>query len=490
MIEMVEIPSRPDLEDYAQLAFLSTAVQKLRSEAIPLLRQLEGRRVWMINSTAQGGGVAEMLPKVSSLLRDVGVDTVWAVIKTDNADYFRFTKRVHNLIHGVGDPTITSEEQAVYDQVSLQLADELTAKLHPTDIVVVHDPQPLAVGSLIKERIKNPMIWRCHIGLDRDVDQTRAVWSFLRPYLMPYDRVVFSAHEYIPDYLTHRSSIIHPAIDPLSDKNRELSLHRVVEVLCNASMAVPCQPVLDHEFTAPARRVLSDGAFGSPVEGGDFSLLYRPIITQISRWDRLKGFAPLLEGFVRLKNRLREGQFDGDPLHRRRLEIARLVLAGPDVESVQDDPEALDVLKEICSRYKSFDKEVQQDVMLLTLPMASRRENGLMVNALQRCSTIVVQNSIQEGFGLTVTEAMWKRISVLGSNACGIRQQIQEAVDGKILSSPDDPEEVATALDEMLQDPHARHSWGRNAQRRVHEMFLVFQQVASWLRVLASVTQR
>ncbi|MDH3319914.1 MAG: glycosyltransferase, partial [Betaproteobacteria bacterium] len=488
MIETVEVPTRPNLDDYGQLAFLSAAVQKLRNEARPLLRQLRGRKVWMINSTAQGGGVAEMLPKVVSLLRDLGVITDWAVIKTDNADFFRFTKRMHNLIHGEGDPKITSEEQAIYDKTSRQLADELSPKINPTDILVVHDPQPLGVGSLIKERIKNPMIWRCHIGLDRDVVQTRAVWSFLRPYVMPYDQVVFSAHEYIPDYLTHRSSIIHPAIDPLSDKNRELSLHRVVEVLCNASIAAPFQPVLDRKFAAPARRLLPDGTFGSPVEGGDFGLLYRPIITQISRWDRLKGFAPLLEAFVRLKTRLHEGQYDRDPMHRKRLGITRLVLAGPDTESVQDDPEALDVLKELCSQYASLDKEMQQDVMLLTLPMLSRRENALMVNALQRCSTIVVQNSIQEGFGLTVTEAMWKRISVLGSNACGIRQQIQEGVDGKTLSSPDDPDDVAKALDEMLQDPDTRHLWGRNAQRRVHEMFLVFQQVASWLRVLASVS--
>ena len=444
----------------------------------------------MVNSTAQGGGVAEMLPKVVSLLRDLGVDTVWAVIKTDNTDFFRFTKRLHNLIHGAGDPNITSEEQAVYDRISLQLADELSPKMNPTDILVVHDPQPLGVGSLIKERIKNPTIWRCHIGLDRDVEQTQAAWSFLRPHVMPYDQIVFSEYEYIPDYLTHRSSIIHPAIDPLSDKNRELSLHRVVEVLCNASMAVPFQPVLDQNFSAQARRLLPDGTFGSPVEGGDFGLLYRPIITQISRWDWLKGFAPLLEAFVRLKNRLREGHYNRDPVQRKRLETTRLVLAGPDAESVQDDPEALSVLKELCSRYTSFDNDMQQDVILLTLPMVSRRENALMVNALQRCSTIVVQNSIQEGFGLTVTEAMWKRISVLGSNACGIRQQIQGGVNGKILSSPEDPDEVAKALDEMLQDPDTRHLWGRNAQRRVHEMFLVFKQVASWLRVLVSVTQR
>ena len=185
----------------------------------------------MISSTAQGGGVAEMLPKVISLLRDLGVVTVWAVIKTDNADFFRFTKRMHNLIHGEGDPNITSEEQAIYDKVNHQLADELSPNINPTDIVVVHDPQPLGVGSLTKERIKNPMIWRCHIGLDRDVDQTRSAWSFLRPYIVPYDQVVFSEYEYIPDYLTHRSSIIHPALDPLSDKNRELSLHHVVEVL-------------------------------------------------------------------------------------------------------------------------------------------------------------------------------------------------------------------------------------------------------------------
>ena len=484
MIEMVEVPTRPNLEDYGQLAFLSSAVQELRNEAKPLLRQLRGRKVWMINSSAQGGGVAEMLPKEVSLLRDLGVDTVWGVIKTDNADFFRFTKRLHNLIHGEGDPQITAEERAIYDQISSQLADELSSKVDPTDILVVHDPQPVGAGSLVKQRLNNPLIWRCHIGVDQDLDQTLSAWSFLRPYVTPCDQSIFSAHEYIPDYLTRRSSIIHPAIDPLSDKNRELSLHRIVEVLCNASMAVPFQPVLEKNFAAPARRLLPDGTFGSPVEAGDFGLLHRPIITQISRWDRLKGFAPLLQAFVHLKNRIREGVYDRDPVHRRRVAITRLVLAGPDPETVQDDPEALDVLQELCSQYASFDKGMQKDVMLLTLPI-----NGLMVNALQRCSTIVVQNSIQEGFGLTVTEAMWKRISVLGSSACGIRQQIQDGVDGRILASHD-PKELAKALDEMLQDPATRHLWGRNAQRRVHESFLVFRQVAAWLRVLASVTQR
>jgi trehalose synthase len=122
MIDIVEISSRPNLEDYGQLAFLSTAVQKLRNEATPLLRQLRGRKVWMINSTESGGGVAEMLPTVNSLLRDLGVDAVWVVIKTDDTDFFCFTKRVHNLIHGEGDPNITSQEHAVYDRISHQQA--------------------------------------------------------------------------------------------------------------------------------------------------------------------------------------------------------------------------------------------------------------------------------------------------------------------------------------------------------------------------------
>lgn len=139
--------------------------------------------------------------------------------------------------------------------------------------------------------------------------------------------------------------------------------------------------------------------------------------------------------------------------------------------------------------YRGLAPEVQRDVALLSLPMESRRQNALMVNALQRAASIVVQNSLEEGFGLTVTEAMWKSAAILGSSACGIRQQVRDGVDGRLVSDPSDVDEVCDTLDEMLASPGERATWGRNARRRVHDEFLVFNQVSHWLRLLARMAE-
>jgi trehalose synthase len=169
------------------------------------------------------------------------------------------------------------------------------------------------------------------------------------------------------------------------------------------------------------------------------------------------------------------------------LELSRLVLAGPDPAAIQDDPEGQQVFEELCDIYRGLPAEVQADVVLLSLPMASRKNNALMVNALQRCSTIVVQNSLREGFGLTATEAMWKRTTVLASSACGLRQQIRHGMDGHLLPDPEDVSNIADVLEELLTQPHVRESYARTAQRRVHEDFLIFTQLRHWLRVLTGV---
>jgi trehalose synthase len=164
------------------------------------------------------------------------------------------------------------------------------------------------------------------------------------------------------------------------------------------------------------------------------------------------------------------------------------VLAGPDPDSIQDDPEGVAVFKELCQAYRGLAPELQQDVALIVLPMESRKRNALIVNAMQRCSSIVVQNSLQEGFGLTVTEAMWKGRAVMGTHACGIRQQIRDGVDGRLTADPEDPDEIARNLFELLTDPAWRYQLGRTARRRVHDSFLVFEQLSRLLQVIAQVT--
>jgi len=424
-----------------------------------------------------------------ALLRDVGIATEWVVIQSDDPSFFRLTKQIHNLIHGEGDPELTADDRHLFDQVNRDNAEQMAAWLRPGDILAVHDPQPMPLASILCARKKLSCIWRCHIGVDETNAQTRAAWNFLKPYAGPYRHAIFSAPEYVPDYLANRSVIIYPALDPLAGKNRELSVHKIAAVLANGALSVNPGPVLTLPFEHVAQRLLPSGAFAPANMAEDIGLIHRPIITQLSRWDRLKGFAPLMEGFVSLKLRLRDGA-PIEPLHRRRLELVRLVLAGPDPSSIADDPEGMEVLEDLIQRYRSLDPFVQRDIALITLPMHSREENALMANAIQRTSSIVVQNSIREGFGLTVTEAMWKGIPVLSNRfAVGPRQQIRHGLDGCLIDDPTNPAELASTMDAMLSDPKQRDAWGRSARRRAHQEFLIFTQLERWLRLLGDVAR-
>jgi len=486
MIRFIDLDHGFRLDDYAIISHLAGPVRELRTEASLLVPQLKGRTVWMVNSTAKGGGVAEMLPRLVGILGELGIDARWVVIGTDRTEFFSLTKRLHNLIHGEGEANLTEEDRELYRVVSEELAAELAPHVGPDDILVIHDPQPLGMGAILKRRSGVRAIWRCHIGLDEHLPATRAAWMFLRPHAEPYDFSVFSAPEYIPDYLAGRATIIHPALDPFSHKNRELSPHKLVGILCNAGFKVDRHPVLTPPFPKRALRLKPDGAFEPIGDGEEVGMLYRPIVSQISRWDRLKGFRPLLDGFVRLKQKLDDPDCAWTARQKQRVAILRLVLAGPDPASIQDDPEGQGVLEELCRAYRDVPTRLQPDIALFTLPMDSRKENALMVNALQNCSTVVVQNSLREGFGLTATEAMWKRVPVVGTRAFGLRLQIRSGIDGMLIQDPTDPDEIARRLDDILGDVMKRDVMARNAQRRVHEKFLVFTQLCHWLQCMSS----
>jgi trehalose synthase len=339
------------------------------------------------------------------------------------------------------------------------------------------------MGARLRASRVRVAVWRSHIGLDSEHPQASRAWRFLDPYLKAYDRAVFSAEPYVPASLSDRATIISPGIDPFSHKNRELSPHKIVGVLCNAGLMHAAEPMLTPAFEHRVERLRPDGTFAPISAHDDIGLLFRPVVTQVSRWDRLKGFEPLLEGFVRLKQSL-AGETTWDERQRRRVALARLVLAGPDPSSVQDDPEAGEVLRALVDRYRALPADLQRDIVLSSLPMHSIKENSLMVNALQRCSSLVVQNSVREGFGLTVTEALWKQVAVLGSTAAGIRQQIRHEVEGYLSSEPENPARVAAALGLLLNEPHTRARYAQNGQRRVHEDFLIFSQLRRWFETM------
>ena len=454
------------------------------SEARSTAKKLRGMTVWMINSTSNGGGVAEMLPKMVSLLRQLDVNTQWLVMSPDNEAFFHLTKRIHNLIHDLGRPGFNDEDKGLYAAVSKAAADQLEQMISPQDILVVHDPQPLGAGAELIRRSGIKAIWRCHIGLDQNTPKTESAWTFLKPYADSYDHAVFSAPEYLPAFLKDKSSLISPAIDPLSHKNRYISSPDLISILYKSGMVKNGH----HRHLNPiwrrrALRLNADGQF-MPINTDDgFELLYRPTVTQISRWDRLKGWQPLIEGFVSLKRRYRNNGGEPSPLNLR-IRSSQLVLAGPEPSAVQDDPEGQGVLEDLCSYYKRLSAVDQKGISILSLPMHSTHQNHLMVNALQRCSSLVAQNSLQEGFGLTATEAMWKQVPVLGTTACGLRQQIRDGKDGRLTGNPLDPEEIADNVEHIFAKPWLLEKWGQSAQKRVYRNFLIFNQIKKWFECL------
>jgi trehalose synthase len=491
MIELVDVKNGNRLSTYAGHAYLATAVNDLRHQARILAPRLRGRKVWMVNSTASGGGVAEMLPKLVGLLRELGVQTEWAVVSPKARSFFALTKRIHNLIHDSGRPGFTSQDAGLYRRISRETACELGKRIAPQDLLVVHDPQPLGMGACLKRRTGVKSVWRCHIGLDRHTRATESAWSFLQPYAEGYDHAVFSAPEYVPKFLAAKSSIISPAIDPLSAKNRGLSGSEFMDVLRRGGLIQNGHhPTATPQWRRQAMRLQPDGSFTKAGLGAELGLPFRPVIAQISRWDRLKGWEYLLEGFLKLKHRYRVDSGGMRSPLQRRVDALMLLLVGPDPAAVQDDPEGVGVLQDLCRAYQDLSPRDQHSVALLALPMEIREQNHLMVNAIQRCAALVVQNSIQEGFGLTATEAMWKTVPVLGTSACGLRQQIRPGIDGQLTGNPQDAAEIAHNLEQMLARPTNLARWGRNAQRHVHDRFLVFSQAVKWLQCLAEVAEK
>lgn len=480
MIRTVNIDPRHTLETYERDVHLRQPVKAMKKAVSKHVEALQGQTVWMINSTDSGGGVAEMMPKLVALMNELGIDTRWLVIETNEPAFFALTKKIHNLIHGAGTPDLDADDRALYERVSTSLAEALADHVQPGDILAPHDPQPLAAAVMAAEKAGVPCIWRCHIGLEESSPETEAGWEFLRPWACRTDRTIFTLKEYVPDFLKEKASIIPPGLDPLSPKNCELTIQQLTGTLVNASLAATAHPTIMTPFEHPVRRLQPDGSLQIAVYPEELGLFFRPSILQVSRWDRLKGFAPLLKGFERLKKQA----LDTPETHNRQLEMARLVLAGPDPDSVKDDPEGLETFDELCETWCSLHPHIRRDTAVVVLPMYDRTVNAMIVNALQRCATIVVQNSLREGFGLTVTEAMWKRCAVVGTKATGIRAQLRDGVEGRLIPDAADPETIATTLRKVINEKEQWEAWSHNAHKRVMDHYLIFAQVQRWVKAL------
>jgi len=438
---------------------------------------LSGRVVWNINSAARGGGVAEMLQSLLGYVRGAGVHARWLVLE-GNAEFFRITKRLHHALHGSrGDGLeLGAPSRRVYDAVAVDNAEEYLELIHPGDVVLLHDPQTAGLAPLLA-RNGALVIWRCHIGADLENEETRAGWSFLSPYLERVDAAVFSRASYVPGFLGGRSVIIPPSIDIFSPKNAPLSDEATRSILIHTGLIAGTSSALD------CRYVRTDGAPGRVDRKADVMRLGpapdwdAPMIAQVARWDPLKDPSGVMAGFARMM-RAKLGS------------EAHLVLAGPNVHSVADDPEAAATFDEVIKNWRRLPHGIRARVHLACLPMKDAEENATIVNALQRHASVVVQKSLQEGFGLTVTEAMWKARPVVASAVGGIRDQIEDEVHGLLVEAPGDLDQFSAALERMLGEPELAAACGRRAHQRVSEHFLATRALVDYARLLTNLVGR
>lgn len=391
------------IEDYIPIVG-QAVVDELRIVAA----QLKGKIVQHINSTAVGGGVAEILNRMVPLLNELGVDTKWDLVK-GGEEFFTVTKKFHNALHGRAEE-ITQHDFDIFMETSRMNIEQVDTY---GDIVFVHDPQPIA---LVQKRTSNKWLWRCHVDTS---NPNKDVWRFLRGFIDKYDVAVFSSPTF-SQKLPVRQFLIAPSIDPLSDKNRELPQETIDSVL---------------------------EKYG----------LYKdkPMITQISRFDRLKDPVGVIEVYQRVKKYV----------------DCQLILAGG---TAADDPEGIQVLEEVKEKAGS-----DPDIHILLMP-----HNDIDVNALQRASTIIMQKSLKEGFGLTVAEALWKGKPVVASSVGGIPQQITHKYSGLLCHSIDG---ASFAVKQLLNTPDYAKKLGQNGKEHVRQNFLLTRHLREYMLMFLAV---
>ncbi len=397
----------PEIDDYASIVGQNTI-----SELYSLAEGSQGKVMQNINSTFIGGGVAEILSRMIPLFKQLGVDVRWDTIKGDEK-FFGVTKKFHNSLQGY-ESNITNEDLTHFLRVSEMNAETMDIY---GDIILVHDPQPIA---LIEKRENDgkKWLWRCHIDL---TEPQMGPLYFLRYYIEKYDYAVISARKYLQRNLGTEQLIIPPSIDPLSDKNKELSEGTIASTL---------------------------NRFGIDQD--------RPIVTQISRFDKLKNPLGVIGAYKKVKE-------DID---------CQLVLAGG---GATDDPEGPAILEKVSCAARE-----DSDIHVLDLSPSSHLE----INALQRASTVIIQNSLREGFGLTVTEALWKAKPVIASAVGGIPLQIAHKRSGILTNSLDD---TVQYLKKLLREPEYARMLGINGREHVRNNFLITRHLRDYLLLFLSL---
>lgn len=373
-----------------------------------LADKLKGKSIQHINSTSVGGGVAEILSRMSPLVKDLGVDAKWDVIK-GGEQFFEVTKKFHNVLHGRQEE-VTDKDFEVFMETSRLNIESMETQ---ADIMFIHDPQPIA---LVNKKSGNKWIWRCHIDVS---NPNKRVWEFLMDFIVKYDSAVFSSPSFAQK-LPIRQFLISPSIDPLSEKNMELAPEIIDAVLKKYGI-----------------------------------IRNKPIITQISRFDRLKDPLGVIDAYSLVKKYI----------------DCQLILAGG---TAADDPEGAKVIDEAIEKAKG-----DRDIHILLLS-----QNDIEVNALQRASDVIIQKSLKEGFGLTVAEALWKAKPVVASNVGGIPLQIKHKYSGLLCHSIDG---AGFAIKQLLNSPGYAKRLGENGREHIRNNYLITRHIKEYMLLFLSL---
>ena len=398
--------------------YASIAGQDVIDHLQQLSEPLKGLKVLHVNSTKVGGGVAEILHKMIPLMNELGIETSWEVI-TGESEFYQCTKNFHNAIQG-NVVEIPDRLLKVYEDTNAKTAEKLRDRLRDTDVAIIHDPQPAALINHIGDR-KGKWVWRCHIDANKPF---RPVWKYLRNFVTNYDASIFSLSSFAQQ-LPHPIYLIAPSIDPLHDKNIDLPEEEISGVFSRFD--------LDPE---------------------------RPMIVQVSRYDRFKDPVGVIQAYK---------------LTKRFVPSLQLVLAGG---GASDDPEGEAVLSEVRSAAAD-----DPDLKILLLPGDAHRT----INALQRAADIVLQKSVREGFGLTVTEALWKNKPVIGGDTGGIRIQVINYHTGFLVNTP---EGAALRIRHLLHNHKLIQEMGKKAKEFVRENFLITRHLREYLTLIYALLHK
>jgi len=409
--------SAPTLE-----AYLSIVGEEKMEKLQKVAERLRGLKLLQLSASAVGGGVAEMLYGAVPLLKNLGIESEWKVIRGSD-EYFQCTKSLHNLLQGEQGPFTPDMEEAYFCTLEQCAATGLID--YSPDVVLVHDPQPLGLTRYIKKPGET-WLWRCHIDIEEAALNTNVnLWSFINMWAEHYDAAIFSAAHYVVSHWPLPKFIVPPFIDPLSEKNRELS-----------------QEEIDH--------VLGKYHIDPKI----------PILAQIGRFDLWKGLDRTIATYRQVKGDVK----------------CQLVLAGG---MAADDPQGEMVLEEVY--YQTRDDD---DIHVLNLPVANRLENWREVNALQRAADVIMQPSTREGFGLVITEALWKGKPVIAADVGGIPLQVKDGDTGYFYQSP---RKTAQKVAYLLKNPEAAQRMGMRGRMYVQEHFLLPDRIADCLMAIDMV---